>query len=97
MVLDVVQRNISTLAIVDEDPDAPKHPIYRELRHIYGSRHLNIYQYVETNSIIIEIRPRLEGWLLAMINETKQTMHIRDEGFLHARLSAKTKICSSHS
>jgi len=93
MVFDTVKRRIGVLAIVDEDPETPRHPLYKELKLIYSSKHLNVFVYTKSNNVILELRPRLEGWLLAIINETKQkVIHVRDERFLHAKLSAYPKL-----
>ncbi len=90
MVLDLVRKIQGILAIIDEDPGAPRHPLYRELKLICSSRYLNVYRYTRHNNIILELRPRLEGWLFAIIKETRQRMaYARDEEFLHAKLSAK--------
>ena len=92
MVLDFVRKTSGVLAIIDEDPGAPRHPLYAEFKLVYCSRYLNVYEYTKNNNITLELRPRLEGWLLAIIRETKQRrIYIKDEDLLHLKLSAKPK------
>jgi len=92
MVLDLVRKTPGVLAIIDEDPGAPRHPLYAELKLMYCSRYLNVYEYAKNNNIILELRPRLEGWLLAIMRETKQrTIRVEDEDSLHLKLSVKPK------
>ncbi|MEX0569172.1 MAG: hypothetical protein Q6363_008455 [Candidatus Njordarchaeota archaeon] len=92
MVLDFVRKISGVLAIIDEDPGTPRHPLYAELKPIYHSRYLNVYEYTKNNNIILELRPRLEGWLLAVMGEAKQRiMPIKDEDLLHLKLSAKPR------
>jgi len=68
-VMDIIKTSDHVIAVVDEDPDAPRHPSYSKLTTIYSSNYLNIYSGIH-NNIISELRPNLEGWLLAIIEET---------------------------
>jgi len=90
-VMDIIKTSDHVIAVVDEDPDAPRHPLYSKLTTIYNSNYLNIYGGIH-NNIVFELRPNLEGWLLAIIRETHMKIgYPKDEKYLHARLSARPR------
>ncbi|MGQ4892621.1 MAG: hypothetical protein ACP6IP_09060 [Candidatus Njordarchaeia archaeon] len=89
-VFEIIKNESNILAIIDEDPDAPKHPLYDQLKKVYTSDSLNVYAQKGKNNIVIEIRPRLEAWVLKIIKEAKiKSRQSRNERRLHAEFSAR--------
>ena len=73
-------RNAGSIGIIDEDPGSPQSSLLKMFKEIKEDNDLGIRVYKGSNgSILIELRPRLEEWLLRLCRLSR--INVKKHGF----------------